>query len=49
VANGGKYFGRAGEVPYSTAKEHFAEHIKKKQVAEAEIATVGDLFSAVLI
>jgi integrase len=48
-ANGEGYFGKVGEVPYEDAKRQFGDHIKKRRdQAEADVPTVGGLFSSFL-
>jgi hypothetical protein len=48
-ANGEAYFGKVGDVPFETARDHFREHLGRKQALDADDAlTVGKLFSTFL-
>jgi integrase len=48
-AKGAAYFGKVGEVPYETAREHFREHLGRRQaLVQADALTVGSLFSTFL-
>jgi hypothetical protein len=48
-ANGEAYFGKVGDVPFETAKDHFREHLGRKQALEpVDALTVGKLFSTFL-
>ena len=48
-ANGEAYFGKVGEVPYETAREHFRKHLGRKQAPDpVDALTVGRLFEGFL-
>jgi integrase len=48
-ANGAAYFGKVGEVPYETAREHFRQHLGRKQALDpVDALTVGRLFEGFL-
>jgi integrase len=48
-ANGEAYFGKVGDVPFETARDHFREHLGRKQaLVPVDALTVGKLFSTFL-